>query len=148
MKMPCNMDCLNCIFPDCINDKVRPEYASNKWENKTHEQKAHYNLWKKQRREDALKNGLCGTCWKKPLYRNYCQCYECYMRRKRWEREHKQTPISVIRKMNGYCQSCNSPAVSGYKYCEKHLALARAAFLKGSMAAKEKRLEKRSNTKK
>ena len=25
-KTICDMDCLNCVYPDCINDKVTPNY--------------------------------------------------------------------------------------------------------------------------
>ena len=35
--MKCNMDCFNCIFPDCVNDKVYPE--SNLYKNRPEEQK-------------------------------------------------------------------------------------------------------------
>jgi len=65
-KTICNYDCLNCIYPDCINDYVEPDTPYYKWKN------GHPDAYRRQiergrataaARYRRLKDqGICVTC--------------------------------------------------------------------------------------
>lgn len=117
MARICDMDCFNCKFPDCINDKVYPE--SSRYCNWSEERKKKDNARCAERYRKALAAGLCGRCHYKPLYRGTL-CYECWLKRKRYDAS-RSTHKREYRRENGLCYFCDTPVVPGKKTCEKHL---------------------------
>ena len=114
--MKCNMDCFNCVFPDCVNDRVYPE--SNLYKNRPEEQKQYQKEYARKKRQEAKEKGFCIICRKKPATKG-AKCYECFLRQKRHDKS-KYDGRREEWKRNGLCYFCGEKCVEDKKVCEKH----------------------------
>lgn len=143
----CNMDCLNCPHPDCINPDPRARYPSWIYENRTPEYKQRQNERAKERREERRAKGLCTKCGKRPV-QGTATCAECRRKRKtyvdRTERE-KGVLLYSDRDFLGLCKrrGCDQKAMKGRKLCEKHYAESLDYIARATEASKKKRAERR-----
>lgn len=80
----CNMDCLNCIYPDCINTEDDPvirkrEYFRMYWHRHPERYEAHkkrMNELRHKRYFERKAAGLCVICGKVPAVRG-ARCEAC-----------------------------------------------------------------------
>lgn len=115
-------ECLNCPYPDCINDYVKKTYelSSEKYEihkNKTNERQ-------KQKRKEARENGFCTICFNnKATHGRFC--YRCYLRQRRYQRNKlEKKKINGNHKNNreiweskGLCVTCGGKRLEGKMVC-------------------------------
>lgn len=111
----CDMDCFNCIYPDCINDYVKPQQTWNEIKVK-HRQRNKENC--KRRYDHLKKNGLCVDCGKRKAT-NGIFCLDCYAKRKR-NRKYATIPKWIEWQEKGLCRFCGGESVQGKRVCEKH----------------------------
>ena len=116
MPKVCDMDCLNCIYDDCINDYIRPMHVIT-----TEEDRISNRQSRKKRYEKLKQAGLCTDCGK-PAYNGSVRCFECKLKHNRISKQkyREKHPISrdVFRE-NG-CYFCGEECVAGKKVCKKH----------------------------
>ena len=133
--MKCNGDCFNCIYPDCIDDYVKPydaELEKKIWaerSKKTNEKRRF--IYK-----DRKSKGICTRCGKRPITKDSaCFCIECLLKSNRQKRDkHRENghlPLDLFDGVN-LCKTCGkAKPVDGYKVCEKCLENNRKNFAKG-----------------
>lgn len=74
MSKVCDMDCLNCIYDDCINDYIRPMHVIT-----TEEDRISNRQSRKKRYEKLKQAGLCTDCGKRISTRVYLWAEGFYM---------------------------------------------------------------------
>lgn len=112
----CDMDCLNCKFDDCVNDKVY--YDSSCYKNRSEKAKAHAREYQKKLRETAKANGLCVVCRKKTANHGV-QCDECFAKAVRYQKKRREEKARK-KEYSNECHFCNRERLPGKKVCEIH----------------------------
>lgn len=88
----CNMDCLNCIHPDCINDRVPPNYYQLMKANKPDAYRRRVDAIKayvSARYYERKKAGICVGCGKVKVTSGV-QCEACAERSRQYSRKYKK----------------------------------------------------------
>lgn len=123
MAKICDMKCLECRLPDCINDKIAPvRHRSDNY--RQYQQKYH-----KARYDENKAAGICVRCRKTPAKYGVF-CYECYLYHKRLNKKHHNKGLKDQWLRDGKCWHCGDECVPGKKLCEKHLTIYRDAAKK------------------
>ena len=97
----------------------------------------------KERRIQALENGLCWYCGKRKVLDGRRECIDCYTKRKRRavliyaETKDKNAAIREERLKNHLCTKCGAPAKDGYKVCERHYQISIANQKKAKEAVRK-----------
>lgn len=115
--MKCNMKCFECIYDDCVNDYVKPEYKRPPDQMR---KRADYQKKLRAQRKEA---GLCTRCGKREATRGIL-CIDCYTKDKRYKHERNYTGIVEFWKNNNLCTKCGAQRAPGHKLCERHLKIA------------------------
>lgn len=117
-KMPCDMDCFNCKYPDCINDVV------NETRTLTRAQKDRRNERLKERYYEDKAKGMCVRCHVRPAQKNRVFCVECWLKENRYYKNSKRHNVAVNHQQywdyNNLCHFCGKPVVPGKKTCPEH----------------------------
>ena len=148
----CNMDCLNCPHPDCINPNPVARYPSWDWANRSPEYKEGCKQRARKRRETLKAQGYCVCCGKVPAREGKTLCTACAAanserRKKRYraklEKEGKAT--AELSAWLGICRrsGCECKVVKGKKYCEKHYAEQLEYVRRATEASKRNRAKRK-----
>lgn len=126
----CDLDCENCKYDDCINDKVRT-YTLRKdmSPEKLEKERAYHREYKRKRIEDARAKGLCTNCFTKPKMDGFVRCYECYLKYKRYRQRYLKHKREQWQE-EGLCTICGEKRFSNKKVCEKHYKMLCASIEK------------------
>lgn len=115
MPKICDMDCFNCKYDDCINDKTYSEKSLYKYRSEASKQRQ--KEYMKKRRQMLKEKGLCTYCGKKKASQGVF-CYECWLKQKKYSR--RKTGERQYRKESGLCFWCGKKPIPGKKVCEEH----------------------------
>ena len=112
-------DCLNCPYPDCINDYVPKELTPEQREKKHIRDRE----WRKKKRAECIEKSICTKCHKQPVADGQRTCIYCRIKDKSYQRKRSEVEGRVPRwQMDGitYCRICGkSPLKAGYTICER-----------------------------
>lgn len=114
MPKVCDMDCLNCKFPDCIKDDVAP---LRRYSQRSEKSKQKIREYQKRLRAEAKANGLCTTCRKNKATHG-TKCFECYLMHKRHNARRSGKRDFWL--SDGKCYKCGREPIEGKKVCEMH----------------------------
>lgn len=117
-------ECLNCPYPDCINNHVKKTYELSSEKYEIHKNKT--NKLQKTKRQNARENGFCTICFKEKATHGMF-CYECYLRQKRYQKnklEKKKLNGNYKNnreswKSNGFCVTCGKERLEDKMVCSE-----------------------------
>ena len=93
-KQICNMDCLNCVFPDCINNDDHNSYYD--WKERHPDTYARHLVKNRERnraRYHALKaQGICVSCGRLKAVRG-TRCVACADKQARYHMERRYAAV-------------------------------------------------------
>lgn len=144
--MKCNGDCFNCIYPDCINDYVKP-YDAEYHKKYKKEHREQQNKRKRELRAERKASGICVECGKRPIAENSeTRCIDCLLKFKRRDEEHRRKKGSLPRELFdgvNLCQKCGKDRpVDGYKLCKSCLEKNRQSIAIGRTMRKNETFRK------
>lgn len=89
------------------------------------------------RRNERKAAGLCARCGKRPTRPGYVMCQQCaeHIAKYSNQRYYKNRVLKPV----DQCRWCERPCVPGYRFCEIHLAQARANMAKAYTKRKQTR---------
>lgn len=118
---PNRVKCADCLEKDRLRSKRR--YKNQQYADHSKElAKARY-----QRLREA---GICYTCGKKPVYREYSRCYECYIKNLLGQRRRREASKKYY-KEQGLCLRCGGRRAEGFMFCETCLTRCRQSLESG-----------------
>lgn len=136
-KQVCNMNCLNCIYPDCINNSVNNFEYQREWR-KTHPEYLKRELERKKQKYRELKSkGICTMCRKRPATHG-TKCYDCTIWTRKYNRDYywKHHKPQIVKDPTE-CKFCRDKALPGRKVCAVHLEALRE---RGRMSAARRKM--------
>lgn len=131
---PGKVSCDACLEKHRKSDRVR-------YKNKD---RAQVNAYQKERRERLKADGMCSRCGQRKAENGKTMCLECAIKYRRWNRE-RYSRHSRHYKEAGQCQWCDSMAIPGKNYCQKHYYDLCERIAKGRKAQKDKSVCKNLN---
>ena len=124
----CDLDCLNCLYDDCINDYVQPsqkEYKAQYYQAHKEEMLAQ----KKKQYEERKAAGICVICGKRKALKNRVRCLDCLQRAKRHDTAGRRRKGMLPKDhFDGvtWCRCCGkAKPVEGKQLCSKCLEASR-----------------------
>ena len=84
------------------------------------------NAYNRERKQEALENGICYYCLKNKVIEGRRECLECLTKRKKESSQKAQERRAIRENLRSYrlenhlCTKCGEPAKDGYKVCERH----------------------------
>ena len=155
MTQSCDMDCLNCKFPDCIRPEERctAKYPSWDWDYRRAKQSENLRDAQKRFRAKRKEQGLCIMCGN-PVnpYRKITHCDACAYKlsqdaKKRRMQDHiKNGTLTRQEKIErGICSriGCDCSTVKGKSLCAEHLEAQKEICRKAGKASREKARERK-----
>lgn len=116
----CDLDCENCKFDDCINDKV-PISRAEMTPERLEKRRAYDREYRRKRIKDAKAKGMCTNCFKRPQMSGILRCYECSIKFKRYRQKYSAKHNKrEQRQEDGLCTICGGKRFGYKKVCEKH----------------------------
>lgn len=126
--------CDECLEKQRETDRIR----------RKNKDRTQVNSYQKERRERLKASGMCFRCGKRKAECGKTMCSECAIKYRRWDREW-HSKHSRHFKETGQCQWCDSMAIPGKNYCQKHYYDLCERIAKGRKAQKDKANCKRMN---
>lgn len=127
----CDLNCLNCIYEDCINDHIpasRPEYGAQYYQAHKEEVRAR----KKKQYNERKAAGICVSCGKRKAVKGRVRCLDCQQKARRQDtagrRRRGMLPKDHFDGVD-WCRLCGKEKpVEGKQLCSKCLEISRASI--------------------
>lgn len=139
-------ECLNCPYPDCINDYIRIRTM-------TEHDKQVAREYQKKKRDEARVNGMCMRCFKNKATHG-TRCDKCWLeckkedkKRYRRKREEQNKESRETWQYNGKCYFCGQEVIEGKKVCKKHYEILMVSVSRCQQHENTKEARKKNNFK-